>query len=86
MDNLKILENVFKSEMKNKNFEEFKKTHPTLLSVILKAMKQKDEDLTEQRLVNNLYTGKVSEIIGLEKSIGLMSESRNQIKHALKQK
>lgn len=41
MENLKVIEKHFKIEMKNKNFEEFKKTHPTLLNVIIKSMDEK---------------------------------------------
>ena len=51
MKNLKILENAFKEGMKNKDFEEFKKTHPTLLSVILKSMDEKRKETIDEVII-----------------------------------
>ena len=51
MKNLKILENVFKEWMKNNDFEEFKKTHPTLLSVILKSMDEKRKETIDEVII-----------------------------------
>lgn len=38
MENIKILERRFEQDMIVKDFEAFKRTHPTLLKCILKAM------------------------------------------------
>ena len=40
MEDTKILEKHFKKEMLNKDFESFKKSHPTLLKCILKSMNE----------------------------------------------
>ncbi len=46
MKNLQILEECFKEGMINKDFESFKKTHPTLLKVVLRAMQRATETNT----------------------------------------
>lgn len=43
MSNLQILEKCFKEGMVNKDFEAFKTTHPTLLTVVLNAMGESSE-------------------------------------------
>jgi hypothetical protein len=40
MENIKIFEKHFKKGMINKDFESFKKTHPTLIKCILEAMNE----------------------------------------------
>ena len=40
INNLNLLEKSFRKNMLNKDFESFKKTHPTLLKTILEAMNE----------------------------------------------
>lgn len=43
MKDLELLEKNFVRLMKNKDFSSFKKTHPTLIRVILESMKEKEK-------------------------------------------
>lgn len=71
MTQLQVLEKHFKRTMKNKDFEAFKKSHPTLLKVI-------EDSMSENRLVYQLFVGKVVDEIGFERATELLKESKQE--------